>query len=109
MPRIANHQIDAQVRELNEFVNYNGTISADRWNSDRGTIYGVVHWNTRILDFNIDTKTIEMFRVQTISQTTSTLVGRLLRNLPTQSVMDFLNSPDLSNAEKKRLHRMARL
>jgi hypothetical protein len=109
MPRIANYKIDAQISQLNEFENYNGTITAIRFSTDNGTIYAITHWSTRILAYNLDTHKIEFLALGKISQTTSTLVGRILRNLPPVAVLDLLNTPDLSKPEQKRLAKMARL
>lgn len=102
MARIANYEIDSHIRKFQPFVNYNGTITATM--SDAG-IYTIVHWSTPILDYNIHTHEIIFLKTTYISQTTSTLVGRILRGLPVNAVEKFLAyySP---SPEKKRLIRM---
>lgn len=102
MTRIANYEIDSQIRKFQPFVNYNGTITATM--SDAG-IYTITHWRTTILEYNIHTHEIVSLTTGYISQTTSTLVGRILRSLPTTAVEKFLGyySP---SPEKKRLLRM---
>jgi hypothetical protein len=101
MPRIPNWKIDAEVKALNEFVNYNGTIVAVRSGAD----YIVVHWNTTILRYNTETKTISFLLEDYRSQTTSTLVGRLVRGLPRESAMAYILSVR-DNNNRQRLRRM---
>jgi hypothetical protein len=85
--RIANHKIDAEIRALRPFTNYNATITAEL--DERGW-YRIVHWRTTILEFDTNTSQIISLQVRYISQTTSTLVGRILRALPRQAVEDYL-------------------
>jgi hypothetical protein len=102
MARIANYEINSHIQKFQPFVNYNGTIVAEM--SDAG-IYTIVHWRTPILDYNIHTHEIVFLKDQYISQTTSTLVGRILRSLPSHAVEKFLGyySP---SPTKRRLVRM---
>jgi hypothetical protein len=102
MARVANFKIDAEIRKFQPFVNYNGTIIAEM--SDAG-VYTITHWRTTILQYNIHTHEIISLADNYISQTTSTLVGRILRSLPASSVERFLGyySP---SPTKKRLLRM---
>jgi len=102
MARIANFKIDAEIRKFQPFVNYNGTITAEM--SDAG-VYTITHWRTTILEYNIHTHEIKFLADGYISQTTSALVGRILRSLPASSVERFLAyySP---SPTKKRLLRM---
>lgn len=102
MARIANYEINSHIKKFQPFTNYNGTIVAEM--SDAG-IYTIVHWRTTILEYNIHTHEIVSLATGYISQTTSTLVGRILRSLPTNAVESFLGyySP---SAEKRRLLRM---
>lgn len=102
MARIANYEIDSHIRKFQSFVNYNGTITADTSNTG---IYSIVHWNTVILEYNIHTHEIVFLADWKISQTTSTLVGRILRSLPTNAVEKFLGHYSPSPT-KKRLTRM---
>lgn len=102
MTRIANYEINSHIQKFQTFVNYNGTITATM--SDAG-IYTITHWRTTILEYNIHTHEIVSLATGYISQTTSTLVGRILRSLPSKSVDNFLGyySP---SPEKRRLVRM---
>ena len=86
MKKLPNHKIGAEISYLNTFTNYNGTISGFR----DGNNYQVTHWNTVILDYNTDTNEIISLQDRYISQTTSTLVGRILRALPPRSVERYL-------------------
>jgi hypothetical protein len=102
MARIANYEIESHIQKFQPFVNYNGTITANTSNTG---IYSIVHWNTVILEYNILTHEIVSLADGYISQTTSTLVGRILRSLPANAVDRFLGyySP---SPTKKRLTRM---
>lgn len=104
MARIPNYKIDKELEKLATFENYNGTIVANRGDSN----YVVFHWNTKILDFNFETNQIVHFTTGHISQTTSTLVGRILRSLPQEVVVEFARG--FSNRkEQYRILKMARL
>ncbi len=106
MPKIANHKIDKHISTLTPFVNYNGTIVAGR----NETTYSVYHWSTEILNYNINTGEIVYLMPSSISQTTSTLVGRIVRNLPRQAVVNWLTTrADVSLYNLKRIARMARI
>lgn len=114
--RIPNHRIDSLVADLEPFTNYNETIRGYRAESraigapldTARAIYGIIHWRTQILSFDLETQTITHLADWYISQTTSTLVGRILRSLPRESVERYLASmPDTAN--RKRLARMARI
>jgi N12 class adenine-specific DNA methylase len=85
--RIANHKIDAEIRALAPFTNYNSTITAE---IDARGVYRVVHWRTTILEYDTNASKILYLRADYISQTTSTLVGRILRALPRDAVESFL-------------------
>lgn len=106
MAKIANHKIDAHISALAPFINYNGTIVADR----KDGLYEVWHWATKIFTYNINTGEIVYLVPSSISQTTSTLVGRIVRNIPRQSLVKWLmECPDLTAYNRKRFVRMARL
>ena len=106
MAKIANHKIEAHISTLTPFVNYNNTIVAGR----NETTYSVYHWSTEILNYNINTGEIVYLMPVVVSQTTSTLVGRIVRNLPRQAVVKWLSTnPDVSLYNLKRIARMARL
>ena len=85
--RIANYQIESMIRELKPFVNYNGTITAEI--DERGW-YRIVHWRTTILEYDTNTSRIISLQVGYISQTTSALVGKIIRALPMKVVEDYL-------------------
>lgn len=85
--RIANYQIESMIRELKPFVNYNASITAEI--DERGW-YRIVHWRTTILEYDINTSRIISLQVGYISQTTSALVGRIVRSLPMRAVEDYL-------------------
>ncbi len=101
MPRIPNWKINEQVKDLNEFANYNSTIVAVRTSSE----YVVVHWNTTILRYNFIDKKVSFLLEDYRSQTTSTLIGRLVRSLPRQTVIDYITGVSDKN-NRQRLRRM---
>jgi hypothetical protein len=104
MARIPNYKIDAKLEKFESFENYNNTISGYR----SGSRYSVIHWNTRILDYDVDTQKIEEIALGFISQTTSTLVGRILRALPKEVVLELIRSiPD--RKQQRRVMQMARM
>jgi hypothetical protein len=102
MSRVANYQINGLIQKFQEFVNYNGTITAEI--DDKG-IYRITHWRTTILEYDVYNHQIVSLTYGYISQTTSTLVGRILRSLPQPAVENYLGyfSP---SAEKRRLVKM---
>ena len=103
--RIANKRIDGFVRNLDDFENYNGTITATR----AGNLYLVWHWNTHVLTYNIYTDSISTLRADYISQTTSTLIGRLVRNLPQTAVIKYLKTSTAPMYDLNRIAKMARI
>jgi hypothetical protein len=106
MAKIANHKIEKHISTLTPFVNYNGTIIAGR----NETTYSVYHWSTEILNYNINTGEIVYLMPNSISQTTSTLVGRIVRSLPRQAVVNWLTTnSDVSLYNLKRIARLARI
>ena len=92
------NKIASEIGSLNTFTNYNGTIRGVR----DGNNYRITHWNTVILDYNTDTNEIISLQDSYISQTTSTLVGRILRSLPPLSVERYLGYISPSK-DKRRL------
>ncbi len=104
MARIANYKIDKELEKFASFENYNGTIVATRW----GSRYTVVHWNTVILDYDVDKHEIETIALGYISQTTSTLLGRIIRALPQDVIEDLLKQIPHRSA-KRRILSMARM
>jgi hypothetical protein len=117
--RIPNHRIDSLVADLAPFSNYNASITAYRVTSaghshlkaDRdpnGTVYTVQNWRTIIAEIDTETREIIGLRHDYISQTTSRLVGRILRALPPESVERYLTDlATIRPTDAKRLARMA--
>ena len=103
MARIANHKINNEIRELKEFQNYNATIVAYKI----GNSYVIQHWATKILEYDLSSRKIVFLLDYHYSQTTSTLVGRIVRSLPFSSVSDFIG--ELSQHNKKASKRLARM
>lgn len=85
--RIPNFKIESKVRELTPFTNYNASIVAD---FDERGFYRIVHWNTTILEYDTNANRIISLQVGYISQTTSALLGRILRSLPQHAVKSHL-------------------
>lgn len=97
MARIANYKIDEKLKRFDSFENYNGTIVGTRW----GSRYTVVHWRTVILDYDVDKREIETIALGYISQTTSTLLGRILRALPQEVIEDLLKQIPHRSAQRR--------
>jgi hypothetical protein len=108
MTKIANYEIENHISKLADFVNYNSSIIATTQNLADEQIYTIVHWNTLILRYSITTDTIYQLDTTYHSQTTSTLVGRIVRSLPNSAVMRHFFSLD-SKSTKRKLARMLRL
>jgi hypothetical protein len=102
MARIANHLINGKVEKFEDFVNYNGTINAVR----SGNRYSIVHWNTVIFEYDLSAQEVTFLRTDYISQTTSALVGRIIRALPKSAVIDLLAKMTVKS-DAKRIARMA--
>lgn len=111
--RIPNHRIDSLVADLEPFTNYNQTIRGYQAESraigapldTARAIYAVIHHRTQILAFDLETQTITHLADWYISQTTSRLVGRILRSLPRESVIRYLDSMT-NKHDQARLARM---
>lgn len=98
---IPNYKIDGKLKNFESFENYNRTITAVR----DGSRYSIVHWNTTILEYDVDKSEILFIRTYKISQTTSTLVGRIIRALP-QDTFNELLIKQVVKGETARLKRM---
>lgn len=103
MSRIANYKIGEKIAKQESFINYNNTITAERFD---GGLYILHHWDTHILSYNTIRNQIDYLQVGYISQTTSALIGRILRSLPRQAVLDYITEQVPSKYEKRRLSRM---
>lgn len=99
--RLPNREISAEIETLSPFTNYNSTIRAE---VDSAGIYRITHWRTTILEFDKNTGRILFLQVGYISQTTSALVGRILRALPRQAVEDYF--PHIPKHDFKRVRGM---
>jgi hypothetical protein len=97
---IPNYKIDEKLKNFESFENYNKSITAVR----KGSLYSVTHWDTVILNYDVDNSEILFFRSYYISQTTSTLVGRLIRAFP-QATFDKLLERQRQQ-DRPRLRRM---
>jgi hypothetical protein len=102
--RIPNYKIEEKLKNFESFENYNRSITAVR----DGSRYSIVHWNTPILEYDVDKSEIVMLRSYYISQTTSTLVGRILRSLPPEVVLE-MSRKFSERREQYRILKMARL
>lgn len=102
MAKIPNYKIDNEIRSFNTFENYNGTIIGTRV----GNSYVVFHWSTKILEYDLKSNEIMYLLENHISQTTSSLVGRILRSLPRPAVMSFIGRLVGHKAQQRRLARM---
>ena len=99
--RVPNHSLGPLISEALDFTNYNQTIVGERY----GNTYGITHWSTRIFEIDLETKKILLFRLDRISQTTSTLVGRILRSdlVTLETLQDYVeNSGHLSDYDKRK-------
>ena len=108
MTKIANYEIENRISQLQDFVNYNSSIIATTQILPDEKIYTIIHWNTLILRYSITSDTIYQLDTTYHSQTTSTLVGRIVRSLPNSAVMRHFFSLD-SKPTKRKLARMLRL
>jgi len=104
MAKIANYEIGSKISDLAPFINYNASIVATL-NADK--LYKITHWHTKVLTYNTNTGEIVYLFPTSFSQTTSALVGRIVRNLPLQSVLDYLSkSPEMTPYNAKRIWKM---
>lgn len=89
--RVANYKLPAYFERMAGVENYNGTIRAEWYGvgGDRPT-YNVWHWSTLIASYDPATgrfSAVSWF----ISQTTATLLGKVLRAMPRESVMAWID------------------
>lgn len=104
MAKVANYKIAELIKTQTPFVNYNETIIATL--KDDG-VYEIIHWETKVLNYNTNTGEIEYLLPKSVSTTTGILVGRIVRSLPRQAVLNYLNqSPELSAYNRRRIFRM---
>jgi hypothetical protein len=101
MSKLANYKLDSEIRVFNPFENYNSTIVAARV----GNRYLITHWHTLVLEYDLKSNEIVFLLDNHVSQTTSALVGRILRSLPKVAVMSFIDRL----GEKSKQRRLARM
>jgi hypothetical protein len=103
LKRLPNYKLPSAISELADFENYNKTIVGENVSND---LYIILHWGTLILSYHTATSKIEYLRKGFISQTTSTLVGRIVRSLPRSAVVAYLSDENIPKSERKRIARM---
>lgn len=109
LKRVPNFRLDPLIRDCLPFENYNRSIIGQRTDS----LFMLFHWDTCLLMYDTETKDLISFDFEYYSQTTSTLQGRIVRNLLTREQVEELlglyrhieNRPD----KVKRLRGMARI
>lgn len=84
--RVPNYRLDPLIRDCVPFENYNRSIIGQLTDS----LYCVFHWDTCLLMFDTQTREILRFDFAYFSQTTSTLQGRIVRNLLTREQIEEL-------------------
>jgi hypothetical protein len=102
--KIANYKINSKLVEQEEFVNYNSSIVAQR--TAEGT-YQVFHWGTKIFEYDYSNKRVLFLRFDYISQTTSTLIGRIIRSLPEEIVMGLVEDFSEDKKQQRRILSMS--
>ena len=75
--RVPNYKLDDYFARLEPVENYNGTIEA-YWSDNT---YCIRHWDTLIAAYRPSAGDVELYTPYT-SQTTSALLGRIVRALP---------------------------
>jgi hypothetical protein len=106
--RVANWRLPALLSERKPFTNYNASITAEIV----GGTYKVTHWNTLILEYELETSTMNYFQFSYISQTTSALQGKIVRSLLTpQNIHELVYTFTMSGQREnlRRLKGMARM
>ena len=101
MSRLPNYKINAEISSFRDFENYNRSIVG--YGSEQ--TYTVIHWDTPVLKYDqLQNKIVYLYGTH-YSQTTSALVGRIVRSLPRSAVMSYIESLDSKQAQR-RLARM---
>lgn len=99
--RVANHKLEAYFAERKPVENYNGTIVGEI--TPKGD-YLVTHWGAGIAAYNDkDFAAYPHF----ISQTSATLLGRVMRSQPRANVVEWIdgqfNSGNIDAKRKRQL------
>lgn len=104
--RVPNYKLEPLIRDCQTFTNYNKTIVADY--NDKGE-YEIYHWETLILTYNTAEKKIVFLNTKNFSQTTSNLLGKIIRALPIEATITYIIDPEklVSAYNKRRLARMS--
>jgi len=101
--RVPNYKLSPLLSSFSDFTNYNATIYANTNKADNK--YVVWHWNTKVLEYDLTNNKIDFLLTSYRSQTTSALVGKILRALPNEVVRAFV--PLIaSDYDRKRISRM---
>jgi hypothetical protein len=101
--RVPNYKLGALLAERIPFTNYNATITATLENG----LYEVTHWETLIWQFDTERNATGYINLNHISQTTSTLLGRILRVLPDREKSEMLER--LHQTDKHNFYRVRRM
>ena len=101
MARLPNYKINTEISSFNDFENYNRSIVGVR----SGGYYSVSHWGTKVLEYDLSRDKITFLYESHYSQTTSALVGRIVRSLPRSAVISFIEQLP-SKPKQRRFARM---
>jgi hypothetical protein len=101
MARLPNYKINTEISSFKPFENYNLSILGVRL----GESYLISHWGTKVFEYDTARNEIVYLLDTHYSQTTSTLIGRIVRSLPRSAVMAFIEQLD-SKPKQRRLARM---
>lgn len=99
--RLANYKLNTEISSFREFENYNLSILGRR----SGNLYTITHWGTKVLEYDLNKNEIVYLYETHYSQTTSALVGRVIRSLPKSAVAVFIEQLD-SKPKQRRFLRM---
>lgn len=93
---IPNYKIDEEFSNLGEFTNYNGSITV----LNALGVYIVQHWATIVFTYDTIGRKVWIHE-EFISQTTSTLLGRAVRNVPNRrAVLQAIEGMSKDNARR---------
>ena len=106
LKRLPNYKLQSAISELADFSNYNNSIVGENVPDN---LYTIFHWGTLVLTYNTASAKIEYLHKGFFSQTTSTLVGRIVRSLPRSAVVAYLSNSEISKTERKRIALMVGL
>jgi hypothetical protein len=108
LKRVPNFRLDPLIRDCLPFENYNRSIIGQR----TSYLFMLFHWDTCLLMYDTETKELLRFDFDYYSQTTSTLQGRIVRNLLSREQIEHLLDTYKQQGETakfRRLRGMARI